>query len=204
MKRGDKVIITATAPNADIYEWSLGAKDVAVTQTGRYVSSFDTSGTYPLILKVTDKYGNTNTVQRKIYVVDGDKPFSVIQVSTKSFLTEVQPDACNGQPAFIVDRVNPVSFAGDKSVNVGGKTTDLTYFWKVGLNTTSTQKSFSHTFDELGCEEVSLTVIDKKTGVSSMAHEWVRVVNIAPRFSDIEVLVENIDQDPMRINLRME
>lgn len=120
-----------------------------MTQTGRYVNSFDVSGTYPLVLKVTDKYGNTNTIQRKIYVIDGDKPLSVIQMSTKSLLAEVQENACNGQSALIADRVNPVSFVGDKSVNVGGKTADLTYFWKVGLNATSVQKNFSHTFDEL-------------------------------------------------------
>ncbi|MCB9807113.1 PKD domain-containing protein [Candidatus Peribacteria bacterium] len=45
---------------------------------------------------------------------------------------------------------------------------------------------------------------DKKTGASHTSEEWVKVVNIPPRFSDIEVKVENIDQDPMRINLQMQ
>jgi PKD repeat protein len=204
VKRGDKVIFSATAPNAKIYEWTVGSKDTAVTETGRFISSFDVSGTYPLTLKVTDRDENTNTIQRKVYVVDGDKPFAVAQMSTKSLFTEIQPDACDGKEALIADRVTPVSLIGDKSVNVGGKTTDLTYFWKVGLNASSTQKNFSHTFDELGCEEISLTVTDKKTGASHTSKEWVKVVNIPPRFSDIDVKVENIDQDPMRINLRME
>ncbi len=204
VKRGEKVIFSASAPNAKIFEWSLGSKDTAVTETGRYVSSFDVAGTYNLTLKVTDRDENTNSIQRKIYVIDGDKPFAVAQLSTKSLFTEVQQNACNGQEALIADRVTPVSLVGDKSVNVGGKTTDLTYFWKVGLNASSTQKNFSHTFDELGCEEISLTVTDKKTGASHTSKEWVKVVNIPPRFSDIEVKVENVDQDPMRINLRME
>ena len=204
VKRGDKVIFSASAPNAKIFEWTLGSKDTAVTETGRYVGSFDVAGTYPLTLKVTDRDENTNSIQRKIYVVDGDKPFAVAQLSTKSLFTEIQQNACNGQEALIADRVTPVSLVGDKSVNVGGKTTDLTYFWKVGLNASSTQKNFSHTFDELGCEEISLTVTDKKTGASHTSKEWVKVVNIPPRFSDIEVKVENVDQDPMRINLRME
>ena len=80
----------------------------------------------------------------------------------------------------------------------------MTYFWKIGLNASSTQKNLSHTFDELGCEEISLTVTDKKTGASHTSKEWVKIVNIPPRFSDINVAVENIDQDPMRINLKME
>jgi Type IV secretion system pilin len=204
VKRGDKVIFSAIAPNAKIYEWWIGSKDVATTQSGRYVTSFDVSGTYPVSLKVTDSDNKTNSIQRKIYVVDGDAPFSVIQMSTKSLFTEVQQNACNGQEALVADRVTPVSLVGDKSINVGGKTTDLNYFWKVGLNASSTQKNFSHTFDELGCEEISLTVTDKKTGASHTTKEWVKIVNIPPKFSDIEVKVENVDQDPMYINLRME
>jgi len=204
VRRGDKVLITATAPNVDVYEWTIGSQDATVTQTGRFSTSFDVAGTYPLNLKVTDKELNTNSVQRKIYVVDGDKPFSVIQASTKSLLTEIQPNACNGMEALIADRVTPVSLVGEKSVNVGWKPLDLTYFWKIGLNASSTQKNLSHTFDELGCEEISLTVTDKKTGASHTSKEWIKIVNIPPRFSDIEVAVENIDQDPMRVNLKME
>lgn len=153
---------------------------------------------------MTDRHGNTNSIQRKLYVVDGDAPFSVIQLSTKSLLTETQRNVCNGEDALVVDRITPVSIVGDKSVNVGGGTTDLTYFWKVGLNSSSSQKNFTHTFDELGCEKISLTVSDKKTGASYTSEEWVKVVNIPPKFSDIQVIVENIDQDPLRVNLRME
>lgn len=204
VKRGENVILLATAPNTTIYEWTVSSRETVVTQSGRYGTKFDVSGTYPLTVKVTDKDGNTNSIQRKIYVTDGDKPFGVIQMSTESLFTETIPNACDGKEAMVVDRVTPVYFVGDKSVNVGGKTDNLTYFWKVGLNMSSTKKSFSHTFDELGCEKISLTVNDKKTGVSHTTEEWVKVINIPPRFSDIEVKVENIDQDPMRINLQMQ
>lgn len=204
VKRGDKVLLSAISPNTDIFQWTIGSKDATTTETGRHTVTFDKSGTYPLTLKVTDRYGNTNSIQRKLYVVDGDSPFSVIQLSTKSLITEVQKGACEGQDALLVDRVTPVALVGDKSVNVGGGTTDLTYFWKLGLNASSSQKNFSHTFDELGCEKISLTVNDKKTGVSHTSEEWVKVVNIPPKFSDIQVSVENIDQDPMRVNLRMD
>jgi PKD repeat protein len=37
-----------------------------------------------------------------------------------------------------------------------------------------------------------------------MTTQWVKVVNIAPRFSDIEVVVENIDMDPMKVDLRIQ
>ena len=204
VKRGENVILLATAPNTTIYEWTVSSRETAVTQSGRYGTKFDVSGTYPVTLRVTDKDGNTNSIVRKIYVVDGDKPFSVIQMSTESLFTEIVPNACDGKESMIVDRVTPVYFVGDKSVNVGGKTDNLTYYWKIGLNASSTKKSFSHTFDELGCEKVSLTVNDQKTGVSHTTEEWIRVINIPPQFSDIDVKVENIDQDPMRVNLQMQ
>ena len=31
-----------------------------------------------------------------------------------------------------------------------------------------------------------------------------KIVNVPPKFSDIDVTVENIDQDPMKVNLRMQ
>lgn len=119
VKRGEKVSLSAISPNTDIYQWTIGSKDTTTTETGRHIVTFEKSGTYPLSLKVTDRFGNTNTIQRKLYVVDGDAPFSVIQLTTKSLLTEVQKGVCEGQDAIIVDRVTPVSLVGDKSVNVG-------------------------------------------------------------------------------------
>lgn len=89
-KRGTKILLSANVPNTSIYEWTIGSKNTTTTETGRHSVIFEKSGTYPLTLKVTDRYGNTNTIQRKLYVVDGDAPFAVIQLSTKSLLTEVQ------------------------------------------------------------------------------------------------------------------
>lgn len=123
---------------------------------------------------------------------------------TKSLFAETQKEACEGKEALVVDRISPVTFLGEKSVNVSGKPLNLDYFWKIGLNTSSTQKNFSHTFDELGCEKISLTVSDKETGSSHTTEEWIKVVNIPPKFTDIEVVVDNIDQDPMHVSLKMQ
>jgi REJ domain len=204
VKRGERVLLSATAPNAETYEWNITGKDPVIKETGKLIVSFDTSGTYPMTVKVTDTDGQTNMIKRKIYVVNGEEPFAIINMTSKSLLAGYEKNACEGQEALIADRVSPVAFVGDKSVNAGGKTSDLTYFWKIGLNKTAAQKNLSHTFDELGCEKISLTVTDKKTGVSHTSEEWVRIVNVPPKFSDIDVAVENIDQDPMKVNLRMQ
>jgi len=56
VKRGEKVNISAVAPDTDIYEWTIGSLDTTQSQVGRHVVTFEKSGTYPLTLKVTDRY----------------------------------------------------------------------------------------------------------------------------------------------------
>jgi hypothetical protein len=152
---------------------------------------------------VTNADGDTTSTTEKIYVTENDQPFSIIDTKSDSALIIAQKSICSGQEAFTVDRANSVSFSADRSVNTDGRNSDLTYYWKIGLNKTSTQKNVSYTFDEIGCEEISLTVSDKITGTYHTAKTWVRVVNIAPVFNDIQVVVENLDMDPMKVDLKI-
>jgi len=152
---------------------------------------------------VTNTEGDINTATGKIYVTEDDQPFSIIDIKSDSSLIISQKSVCSGQEAITVDRANSVSFSSDRSINTDGKNNDLTYYWKIGLNKTSTQKNVSYTFDELGCEEISLTVSDKISGASHTAKTWVKVVNLAPIFNDIQVVVENLDMDPMKIDLKI-
>lgn len=152
---------------------------------------------------VTDADGVSNTASGKIYVTEDNEPFSVLEIRSDSILTSTQESVCSGQEAVTVDRANPVAFSAERSINTDGRTDNLTYYWKIGLNKTSTQKNISYTFDELGCEEIVLTVSDKITGASHTSREWVRVVNLSPIFNDISVDVENLDMDPMRVNLKL-
>jgi len=138
-----------------------------------------------------------------VYVTEDNKPFSILDIKSDSSLTASQKSICSGQEAITVDRANSVSFSSDRSINTDGRNNDLTYYWKIGLNKTSTQKNVSYTFDELGCEEISLIVTDKITGASHTSTAWVKVVNLPPVFNDIDVAVENLDIDPMRVNLKI-
>lgn len=202
-KRGGKVLLTVTAPHATTYEWKIGNNDPVRTESNRFVTSFPTSGTFPIAVTVTNADGDTNTATGKIFITEDAKPFSVLDIKSDSFLTSSQKSVCSGQEATTVDRANSVSFSSDRSINTDGRNNDLTYFWKIGLNKTSTQKNVSYTFDELGCEEISLIVTDKITGASHTSTAWVKVVNLAPVFNDIDVAVENLDIDPMRVNLKI-
>lgn len=203
-RRAMTMLLVTAPPQVTVYEWRVGSEAPVITKNNRLATSFPISGTFPITVKVTNEEGDSNSITDKIYVTDEDKPFSVINIQrNSSSAASAQPSLCDNQEALTVDRANAVSFSADKSVNTNGKTEELTYFWQIGFNKVSTSKSVSYTFDELGCEEISLTVADKKTWVSHTSKAWVKVVNLAPQFSDIDVAIENIDMDPMRVNLKM-
>jgi len=88
-------------------------------------------------------------------------------------------------------------------VNSSGKTDDLSYFWKIGLNETSSEPRFDYVFDELGCHEVILTVTDTRNGKSHKSSTYVKVINLQPEFSDMLINIDNIDVDPMTIRLSL-
>lgn len=202
VKRGAKTLLLAVAPRATIYEWKIGTSEPVRSESNRFTTSFALSGVVPITVTVTDVDGNTNTATGKIYVTEDRQPFSIIDIKSDSSVFS-QKSICSGQEALTFDRANSVSLSADKSVNTDGRTDDMTYFWKIGLNKTSTQKNVSYTFDELGCEEIILTVSDKITGASHTSRVWVKVINLTPIFNDISVDVENLDIDPMKINLKV-
>jgi hypothetical protein len=202
VRRGAKVLLSAAAPRAKMYQWEIGDLDPVKTESNRFITTFATSGTFSVSVTVTDIDGDTNTATGEIYVTEDQQPFSIIDIKSDSTVMS-QKSVCSGQEAITVDRANAVSFSADRSINRDGKNDNLTYLWKIGLNKTSTQKNLSYTFDELGCEQISLTVSDKITGASHTTNTWVKIVNLAPIFNDITVDVENIDMDPMRINLKI-
>lgn len=201
VKKRERVIFTANAHRAKSYEWKIANDESVRTESNRFITSFPTAGIFTISVTATDVDGDTNTATKQIYVIEDDKPFSILDIKSDSFLTHSQKSVCSGQTAITVDRENSVAFSADKSVNRSGLAENLTYFWRIGLNKTSTQKNISYTFDELGCQEIFLTVSDKDTGATHTSSTWVKVVNLAPVFNDIQVDIENIDMDPMTINL---
>lgn len=154
-------------------------------------------------MTVTDIDGDSNTATDKVYVKENDQPLAIMDIKSDSSLSISKKNTCGEQEAITVDRANVVSLSSDRSVNKDGKNSDLTYFWRIGLNKVSTQKNVSYTFDELGCEEIILTVSDKISGASHTTTKWVKVVNLSPVFNDIQVTVENLDMDPMKIDLKI-
>lgn len=113
---------------------------------------------------------------------------------------QISPDACNGKEAFVINRVKPVQFTAEESVNVDGTNSGLSYSWKYA-NKTSTQRDFTYKFDELGCFPVSLTVRSQKSGKIHSTQAYVKVENVLPTFSSLSITPEKTDADPVVVKV---
>ena len=110
------------------------------------------------------------------------------------------PGACDGKEAYVVDRAKAISFGADESINTDGSTQGLSYAWKFG-DRSSSQRTFSYKFDELGCFPVTLTVRSQKTAKTNTQTLYVRVDNLPPKIAGLTVSAENLDKDPVVVNV---
>jgi len=137
-----------------LYEWDFGD---GTSGTGETVShTYDTAGTYVVLLRVTDDDGDASTAQKTIYVLPGEPPgpsasFTASPTSGTSPLT--------------------VSFNASASTYADG--TISWYEWDFGDGATGFGRTVAHTYFSTGSRTftVILTVYgtDGKTGTATGA-----------------------------------
>jgi PKD repeat protein len=71
----------------------------------------------------------------------------------------------------------------------------------VGQDKFSTAKSLTHTFDEIGCFPVKLTVKSEKNGKTDSMETMVKVENVAPVLSSLQVTIVDPNTDPVVVNV---
>lgn len=132
IKRNGFIKFVAESKNAEVFEWdfadgkSHGGNDSTISHT------FEKSGTFDVKVTVYDKDNNKNTYTRTVYVSQSQSPFALIDVSYGSLeKPEYDPNACDGQGAYRVNRIMPLRLNGGESINVNGDTEGLEYSWKI-------------------------------------------------------------------------
>lgn len=94
-----------------------------------------------------------------------------------------------------------MTFNADESININGKTSGLKYSWKVGVSKFSTATTMTHSFDEIGCFPVKLTVQSEDNGKTSSQQIMMQVQNLTPQLSALDVNVTNPEEDPLIIDV---
>jgi hypothetical protein len=60
----------------------------------------------------------------------------------------------------------------------------------------------SYKFDELGCFPVVLTVTSKDNKATSTIRKWIKVVNLPPKLSTLQVSAKSLETDPVIVNVK--
>ncbi len=198
----DKTIrFIADSPEAKFYEWDFGdwIKEGWSNWTISHV--FKKSWVYWVKLKVIDSNDNENTLTRNVYIWDTDSPYAYITLKDPKW-NEVafDPRACGWQWAYLVNRVDNFTFSWEESLDITWQNSWLSYSWTLWRSIYSSQ-SFNKKFDELGCEQLKLVVKSDKNWREDSKTINIKVENIKPTLSWLDVRVKDTETDPVIVNI---
>lgn len=197
---GSPVSFIADSKEAQAFEWQFGDSGTDTSTNGRVSHTYKKAGTYSVSLAVHGRNSNSNTISRKVYVMDSNNPFAIITLKRDNEEIIPTADACDGKEAFVIDRAKAVTLSAENSVNTDGTTQGISYTWKYG-NRNSSQRDFSYKYDELGCFPITLTVRSQKTGAQDTTHAYVKIENIAPKLSSLSVAADKLEADPVTVTV---
>ena len=199
---GSPVNFVAESQEANVFEWNFGdGGSTEISSDGRISHTYKKSGTFDVTLVVRGaNAGGQNTITRKVYVTEANAPFALIGLKIDSNSVQSTPNACGDKEAFVINRVKPIGFTAEESVNVDGSNQGLSYAWKYA-GKTSTQRDFSYKFDELGCFPVTLTVRSQKSGKTHSMETYVKVENVLPTFSSLSITTDKAESDPVIVKV---
>ena len=201
-QRQTAVRFVANSPEAVIYQWDFGDGDVEWGRSNQITHRYEKSWVYNVKLTVTDSEDRTNFFTKKVYVWESNAPYGFINVKSGwNQDVSLESGACYGQSAYILNRADSVTFSANESIDVTGETNGLDYTWKLGANKYFSNSTFTQKFDELGCFPIQLTVKSQSKGTTHKTTQYVKVENLAPTLSYIDVQVVDGESDPVVVKV---
>ena len=201
-QRETPINFQADSPEAKVFAWDFGDGTTIGGRNSNITHKYTQSGIYTVRLQVSDEDDQVNRYEKKVYIWESNRPLAFINIkNTKGNEVGVQPGVCFGENAYIIDRAGSVNFSGAESIDVTWKTSGLTYSWKLGKNKYFSNVSFAQKFDELGCFPVQLTVKSISKGQTDKINTWVKVENLKPTLSSVDVQIVDWDADPVVVKV---
>ncbi len=201
-QRTQSIRFVSESPEAKFYEWDFwdGTKKWGVAE--KFTHKYDKSGIFKVKLTVRDENDNINTHTKNVYIWESDAPYSFISLfdSTRNDVA-FDEGACEDKWAYLVNRVDSVIFSWKESINITWENKWLTYSWKLGKQTYKNSSEFTKKFDELGCFPVKLTVKSDDNGKTHSRETYVKVENVKPVLSSLDVKVVDDTSDPVIVNI---
>ena len=202
IKRWESIKFEAISPNARFFEWDYGDLGKSTGWIEESIThKYEKTGIFNVKLKVTDEYWKTNTQTKVIYVWDWISPVAILNVWNSTNSVFLEKGICGWEDAYMVDRLNSVSFDAWDSIDITWTKIWLNYSLKIWNNKYYSTKNTLHKFDELGCFPVILKVISTKNNAEDTKKIWVKVENIEPGLSSLTTKVESLETDPVIVTV---
>ena len=95
---------------AEIYEWDFGDGFTNIVSEDLVKHTYKKSGEQEVTLVIRGEGGESNTTTFPVYVVDTNQPYAIIGVGIGEADLYLEDTMCDGHPAYLADRVSPVTF----------------------------------------------------------------------------------------------
>ena len=198
---GKTLRFVSDSPEASFYEWDFGDGMVEGWKDENMTHSYDESWVYTVELKVVDDEDNENTFSKNVYIWDTDSPYAFVTIEdSSSNSVSYKQWVCNWEWAYILNRVDTYKFSWEESIDVTWESTWLSYSWKFG-NELYDDSYFVKKVDDLWCKEVQLIVKSDKNWKESIKKVNVKVENILPTLSSLDVSVQDPTSDPVIVKV---
>ncbi len=195
------VKFVATSPNAKYFEWDFGDGNKKSWTSSKVEYVYEKSWTFNAKLTVRDNDWNSNEFTKIVYVWESNAPLAIISMD---FWSNEEPrydsQACS-KWAYIIDRIKAVNFKWSESLNIDWSNENLSYTWKIWNDKYISAKDTTYKFDELWCFPIKLTVKSNKNWSLSSTESWVKVENLKPELTTLDLAIQNETTDPIVVNV---
>ena len=171
--------------NWNFWDWSNNT----LIKTNKISHIFSKIWTYIVTLKVNGENWDENSITETVFIWEKEFPVVWYKVRNNSNETIRQREECyvwkTTVPAYKVTRYESITVDPSDSVNTKWTSSDLKFFfqpkyWEIYNSTT-----FTHSFNELWCTYIDLTVEDSAKWVNAQQRIRFKVYNGLPKIDNI-------------------
>ena len=160
-------------------------------QTNRISHIFNSVWIYRVLLKVNWENWDENTITETIFIGEKERPVVWYKVKNSSNEIIREKDECTlwntTYPAYKVTRYETIVIDPSDSVNTKWTTSDLKYFFQPRYWEIRNATTYKHSFSELWCDYIDLTVEDWAKWVNSKQRIRFKVYNGLPTIDNLSL-----------------
>jgi PKD repeat protein len=150
-------------------------------------------GIYNVTVTVSDAAGNSNSVTEKVFIGETGFPIVAFKIKDNRGFFLQTTETCEvtdneetiSHPAYLVDRYQNIVIDPSASINSKGGNAGLAFYFQPKYEEVYKQSTFTHKFNEIGCQYIDVHVNDTSIGKEDVSRIRFKVVNALPTLKNI-------------------